>query len=72
MLVVEQNARMALSVANHAYVMETGSLVLNGSAAELQSDDRVRKAYLGESLHHEEGQPERSHGEGQINHHRTL
>ena len=58
-LVVEQNARMALSVASHAYVMETGSLVLGGTAAELQSDDRVRKAYLGESVHDGAGPPER-------------
>jgi branched-chain amino acid transport system ATP-binding protein len=48
-LLVEQNARMALSVAQHAYVIETGTLVLGGTAAELQRDDRVRKAYLGES-----------------------
>jgi branched-chain amino acid transport system ATP-binding protein len=48
-LLVEQNAHMALSVAQHAYVMETGTIVLDGTAAELQRDDRVRKAYLGES-----------------------
>jgi branched-chain amino acid transport system ATP-binding protein len=71
-LVVEQNARMALSVANHAYVMETGSLVLGGTAAELQSDDRVRKAYLGESLHQDGGSSERSEIEKKINHHSNL
>ncbi len=48
-LLVEQNARMALAVARRAYVMETGTIVLGGTAAELQRDDRVRKAYLGES-----------------------
>ena len=48
-LVVEQNARMALKVARRAYVMETGSIVLGGSAAELAQDDRIRKAYLGDS-----------------------
>jgi branched-chain amino acid transport system ATP-binding protein len=48
-LLVEQNARMALSVAQHAYVLETGKLVLSGSAKELSNDDRVRKAYLGEA-----------------------
>jgi branched-chain amino acid transport system ATP-binding protein len=47
-LVVEQNAHMALSVAQQAYVLETGKLVLGGPAAELARDDRVRKAYLGE------------------------
>ena len=46
-LLVEQNARMALSVARHAYVLETGRLVLGGPANELAHDDRVRKAYLG-------------------------
>jgi len=48
-LLVEQNARMALQVAQHVYVLETGHLVLGGSAAELAQDDRVRKAYLGET-----------------------
>jgi branched-chain amino acid transport system ATP-binding protein len=47
-LLVEQNARMALGVARHAYVLETGKLVLGGAAKELAEDDRVRKAYLGE------------------------
>ena len=47
-LLVEQNARIALKVAQDAYVLETGKLVLGGSAADLAKDDRVRKAYLGE------------------------
>ena len=48
-LLVEQNARVALKVARTAYVMETGNLVFGGTAAELERDDRIRKAYLGES-----------------------
>jgi branched-chain amino acid transport system ATP-binding protein len=48
-LLVEQNARIALKVAQDAYVLETGRLVLGGPAAELVQDDRVRKAYLGEA-----------------------
>jgi len=49
-LLVEQNARLALSMANRAYVMESGEITLEGSAEELIHDDRVRKAYLGEEL----------------------
>jgi len=48
-LLVEQNALMALSVANRGYVLETGSIVLSGPAAMLLADERVRKAYLGEA-----------------------
>ena len=48
-LLVEQNARMALSVAHRAYVLETGTISMSGPAHELAEDDRVRKAYLGES-----------------------
>ena len=48
-LLVEQNAGMALSVANRAYVMETGSIVLSGTGAELMESDEIRKAYLGGS-----------------------
>jgi branched-chain amino acid transport system ATP-binding protein len=48
-LLVEQNARVALKVARTAYVMETGSIVLGGTAADLARDDRIRKAYLGDS-----------------------
>jgi len=47
-LLVEQNARMALTVANRAYVLQTGSIVLSGDAKELQSNEMVRQAYLGE------------------------
>ncbi len=47
-LLVEQNARKALGVANRAYVLETGKVVLQGSAEELRANDEVRKAYLGE------------------------
>ena len=46
-LLVEQNAQMALSVANRGYVLETGKIVTAASAAELLNDDAVRKAYLG-------------------------
>ena len=47
MLLVEQNAAMALDLADHAYLMETGRVVLGGKASELKADDAVRKAYLG-------------------------
>ena len=46
-LLVEQNAQMALSVADRAYVMETGKITLQGTGAELAQSDRVKKAYLG-------------------------
>ena len=46
-LLVEQNANMALSVASRGYVIETGKVVLSGSAHELQTSEEVRKAYLG-------------------------
>ena len=46
-LLVEQNARMALSVADRGYVLETGQLALSGSPAELWSNDEIRAAYLG-------------------------
>ena len=46
-LLVEQNARKALAVADRAYVLETGSVTLSGTGAELGSSDEVRKAYLG-------------------------
>ena len=46
-LLVEQNAQMALSIANRAYVLETGHVVKEGSADTLMHDDAVRKAYLG-------------------------
>ena len=47
-LLVEQNAKKALSIADRAYVLETGKIVLSGKAEELLSDDSVKKAYLGE------------------------
>jgi branched-chain amino acid transport system ATP-binding protein len=46
-LLVEQNAQMALSVANRAYVLETGKITLSGTGDELAHSDEVRKAYLG-------------------------
>ncbi len=48
-LLVEQNAYMALQVASRAYVLETGRIVFSGNAADVQADPRVRSAYLGES-----------------------
>ena len=47
-LLVEQNARAALKLADKGYVLETGNIVLEGTAEELMRDERVRKAYLGE------------------------
>lgn len=46
-LLVEQNANKALSIAHRAYVLETGNIVMSGSGEELLKDDRVRQAYLG-------------------------
>lgn len=48
-LLVEQNARAALRLATKGYVLETGRIVLTGSAGQLLADERVRKAYLGEA-----------------------
>jgi len=47
-LLVEQNARMALSLAHRGYVLETGNLVLQGRCEDLLDDERVKKAYLGQ------------------------
>lgn len=47
-LLVEQNAKMALSIANRAYVLETGDITIEGDAKELLNDARVKKAYLGQ------------------------
>ncbi len=47
-LLVEQNAKKTLSIANKAYVLETGNIVLSGDAKELMNDDSVKKAYLSE------------------------
>ena len=46
-LLVEQNAFKALSIADRAYVLETGEIIKSGNAAELLDDDSVKKAYLG-------------------------
>jgi branched-chain amino acid transport system ATP-binding protein len=48
-LLVEQNALMALSVASRGYVLQTGEIVLDDSAENLRQDESVRKAYLGEA-----------------------
>jgi branched-chain amino acid transport system ATP-binding protein len=50
-VLVEQNARQALRVAQRAYVLETGNVTLEGAAGELERDDRVRAAYLGGGAH---------------------
>ena len=47
-LLVEQNAKKALSIADRAYVLETGKIVTSGVAKELMNDDTIKKAYLGE------------------------
>ena len=47
-LLVEQNAKKALSIADRAYVLETGNIVLDGKASELLDNDSIKKAYLGE------------------------
>lgn len=47
-LLVEQNAKKALSIADRAYVLETGNVVLSGKAENIMNDDTVKKAYLGE------------------------
>ncbi|MCI8492100.1 MULTISPECIES: ABC transporter ATP-binding protein [Anaerotruncus] len=46
-LLVEQNAKMALSIADRAYVLETGHVVMDGQAKDMLEDDKVRRAYLG-------------------------
>lgn len=46
-LLVEQNAKMALSIADRAYVLETGKIIMEGPAKDLQDDPKVKKAYLG-------------------------
>ncbi|GAB4194247.1 MAG: ABC transporter ATP-binding protein [Coleofasciculaceae cyanobacterium] len=48
-LLVEQNARMALTVSHRGYVLQTGQIVLTGTAKDLQTNETVRKAYLGEA-----------------------
>ena len=46
-LLVEQNAQMALSIADRAYVLETGKIILSGTGQDLIQSDEIRKAYLG-------------------------
>ena len=48
-LLVEQNANLALSVASYGYVLETGNIILEGPTKDLESNPEVRKAYLGVS-----------------------
>ena len=47
-LLVEQNAKKALSIADRAYVLETGKIVMHGKADQLANDPRIKAAYLGE------------------------
>jgi branched-chain amino acid transport system ATP-binding protein len=47
MLLVEQNAAMALRLADHAYLLETGRVLISGSADELGRDESIRRSYLG-------------------------
>ena len=47
MLLVEQNAAQALDIADHAYVLETGRVLMSGPSAEIRSDDAIRRSYLG-------------------------
>ncbi len=47
MLLVEQNAALALELADHAYVLETGRVVMSGTASAVKSDEQIRKSYLG-------------------------
>ena len=47
LLLVEQNAALALELADHAYVLETGRIVMSGSAEAVKSDEAIRKSYLG-------------------------
>ena len=47
MLLVEQNAAMALALADHAYLLETGRVVMSGAAEAIRSDESIRRSYLG-------------------------
>ena len=49
-LLVEQNAKAALEISDYGYVLETGSVALEGEGKKLLNDDQVRKAYLGEAI----------------------
>jgi branched-chain amino acid transport system ATP-binding protein len=46
-ILIEQNARMALRLSHRAYILELGQIILEGNAKELINDEKVRKAYLG-------------------------
>ena len=48
LLMVEQNAEMALAIAHHAFVLQTGRVALSGATDDLRQDDRVRSVYLGQ------------------------
>jgi len=50
-LLIEQNANVSLKIAHKAYVMETGLISLEGTGKELLTNEEVKKAYLGESVH---------------------
>ena len=47
MLIVEQNANLALSLAGYAYLLETGSIVISGPSSAIRADESVRRVYLG-------------------------
>ena len=47
MLLVEQNAALALELADHAYVLETGRIVMAGKASDVKNNEAIRKSYLG-------------------------
>ena len=49
-LLVEQNAKKALAIADRAYVLETGKIALSGDAKELMNNESIKKAYLGEQV----------------------
>jgi branched-chain amino acid transport system ATP-binding protein len=55
-VLVEQNARAALAVADHGYVLETGRIVMDGPAAQLMNSDEVREFYLGRKQDSTRGQ----------------
>ncbi len=48
-ILIEQNARMAFKLAQRAYILEVGNIILHGDAKDLSNDERVKKAYLGRS-----------------------
>jgi branched-chain amino acid transport system ATP-binding protein len=50
-MLVQQNTRLALRLANKAYILELGRIVLEGTAQEIANNERVKKAYLGDSFY---------------------